>query len=929
VKFAYASSLLVLLASSGITPAQTAANLQGELTLVSATTQQSTSAEQRIRAAKQQIQTHPKDTQPYVELALASIRRARETANPMYYSDAEQAIAAGLALAPNDFQLEKAHVALLLGRHEFAQAKAEATALNRRTPDDVTTYGYLAEAEIALGEYQDAEQAAQWMLNLLPNNVPGLLLAAQLRDLYGDPEGALELLNQAYSETPSTENEELAWIANQIAEVEIASGKLDQASAVLASTEQLVPAYPYTLRNVARVRLGQHRYSESIALLLQEEKAAPSDAVVLYQLAKAEELAGQVGEAAKNYAKFEAAAKTLIDKPSNGNRDLTFYYADHVRNWPQALNVAQHEIAIRQDVWTLDAYAWALYGNGHYAEADMQMQKALTVGVRGAQLFDHAGEIALKLGKQAQAKRYFAASSQVDPESDHAADTRGELRHAAAPQIAPPSSPSRTSDAPIASPPLIATKVDSPAPGTTQEPATPNSASSTALKHQSDVMEANATYGAADNFRPVAAALLTPRPTGTVRVIRTMQSRVARSPNDATAYARLGAAFFQLARETGDVENYRLAVQSLTRSLDLISTDMAAATPLATMAEVCMGEHRFQDALMYAERALSLGSGDLSPFAIEGDAYADMGEYDNAASAYARLTPPNEPTPQSSASYVRDSRTAYLKFISGDTDGAIQLMQRAVAAGNEARLPKENLAWLYFELGEYSFLAGDAAAANSAYLAALTIHPGDYRTLAGLGKVRASQSKYAEAITLYKSAIAVVPMPTYIAELGDLYAKTGDAAEAKKQYQLVEYMGLLGHINQVLHNRDLALFYADHDTKLGESLALARKEFEVRHDIYTWDAFAWALYKNGKYQEAQDAMGHALRFGARDPVLLFHAGMISSGLGQSVQAQQQLAEAIRINPHFHVIYADVARKQLALLQMQVQVAANGAKSNAK
>jgi tetratricopeptide (TPR) repeat protein len=172
-------------------------------------------------------------------------------------------------------------------------------------------------------------------------------------------------------------------------------------------------------------------------------------------------------------------------------------------------------------------------------------------------------------------------------------------------------------------------------------------------------------------------------------------------------------------------------------------------------------------------------------------------------------------------------------------------------------------------------------------------------------------------------------MPIYIAELGDLYARTGDAAEAKKQYQLVEYIGLLGHINQVLHNRDLALFYADHDTKLAQSLALARKEFEVRHDVYTWDALAWALYKNGKYQDAQDAIRHALRFGTKDPMLLFHAGMISSGLGENVQAQDQLAEAIRINPHFHVIYAEVARKQLALLQTQLRLTANGAKSNAQ
>jgi len=189
------------------------------------------------------------------------------------------------------------------------------------------------------------------------------------------------------------------------------------------------------------------------------------------------------------------------------------------------------------------------------------------------------------------------------------------------------------------------------------------------------------------------------------------------------------------------------------------------------------------------------------------------------------------------------------------------------------------------------------------------------------------QGRYAEAIKLYQSAVAVVPMPMYVAELGDMYTRAGNIAEAKKQYQLVQYIGLLGHINQVLHNRDLALFYADHDIKLDEALTLAHKEFEVRHDIYTWDALAWALYKNGKYQDASDAMQNALRPGAKDALLLFHAGMISSRLGQTSQAKQQLQAALSINPHFHVIYSEVAQKQLKTLDAQPGLTASQGQTN--
>jgi tetratricopeptide (TPR) repeat protein len=158
--------------------------------------------------------------------------------------------------------------------------------------------------------------------------------------------------------------------------------------------------------------------------------------------------------------------------------------------------------------------------------------------------------------------------------------------------------------------------------------------------------------------------------------------------------------------------------------------------------------------------------------------------------------------------------------------------------------------------------------------------------------------------------------PIFAAELGDLYAKSGNQTEAQKQYALVEYIGLLGHINQVLHNRDLALFYADHDMKLSEALELAQKELEIRHDVYTWDTLAWALYKNGKLTASAKASEKAMRLGTRDSLLHFHAGMIAERLGQREQARRELKEALQINPHFHLVYANAAQQRLAALEAQ-------------
>ena len=862
-----------------------------------AVVQQHTPAQQRIAAAQLQIDRDPSKSQAYNELAIAFLRRARETADPEFLKDADAALTQGLKLDPDDFQLQKTQVALMLSRHEFAQARERALALNHHTPDDVMTYGYIAEADIALGNYAEAETNAQWMMNMRPNNSPALLVGAQLRTLYGDARGAIDFLNRAYSQTSPAEVGDLAWIANQIASIQIEWGQTDAAEQTLAGAEELFPCFPNTIENLARVRIAQNRAGDAVQLLKQAA-SIDHDPHVLYSLARALEAAGEETEARSTYADFKQLASAPGTATDQSRLDLILMDAESLGTAPIALQLAQEQIRARQDVGTLDAYAWALYANAKFQEADSSVQKAIAIGIQSAQIFDHAGHIAQKLNRSADAANYFKLSVKSNPTSEFAADALESLtpeaaaagREQANGQIAPAHDLSRSAQ------PAAFSDVNSP----DRNPA-----------------PAAATANYSPVFASVSQALLTPEPTGTNRVIHTAQASVALNPKDAAGYAALGAAYFQRARETGDVSDYQLAEESLNKSLDIDSTDFSADAALETMAEVCMGEHRFADALNYAQKALSLGTGDVSPFAIVGDAYADMGEYDKAADAYSRLnTDATTPSPRSA--YARDSRLSYLKFVAGDSAAAIALMKKAVTEGVEAQLPSENLAWLYYELGEFETQAGDPASANEAYLAALNTHPGDYRALAAMGKLRANNGRYADAIEFYQKAIAVVPMPIFVAELGDLYLKTGNKAEAQKQYSLVEYIGLLGHINQVLHNRDLALFYADHDMKLAEALDLAQKELEVRHDVYTWDALAWALYKNGKLTEAASASEKALRFGTRDSLILFHAGVIAEGLGHRDQARTDLSEALQINPRFHVIYASQAMQALAALDAQAK-----------
>src|SRR5258708_38515114 len=111
----------------------------------------------------------------------------------------------------------------------------------------------------------------------------------------------------------------------------------------------------------------------------------------------------------------------------------------------------------------------------------------------------------------------------------------------------------------------------------------------------------------------LASGALPAQPNPTDRLIEAYQVRVSRYPNDPSTFAKLGAAYFQKARETGDADYYSRAEKALNKSLEFASTDIAASDATLQLALVCMGEHRFSDALELAEKALSLGSGDMTP----------------------------------------------------------------------------------------------------------------------------------------------------------------------------------------------------------------------------------------------------------------------------------------------------------------------------
>jgi tetratricopeptide (TPR) repeat protein len=382
------------------------------------------------------------------------------------------------------------------------------------------------------------------------------------------------------------------------------------------------------------------------------------------------------------------------------------------------------------------------------------------------------------------------------------------------------------------------------------------------------------------------------------------QRLLQRNPLNPRAYYGLGDALIRKARETGDPSYFNRAEEALKKSLDINPNNAGAMRHLAY---VFYSRHEFEPAAVHAGKAIEMDSTDGDSYGILGDALMETGEYPKAEDAYRKMM-------QLEQSLYSYSRRAGLKSVRGDTGGAMVDLERAVAAGKATKQPAESIAWAEWQLGNDHFTLGKLAKAEAFYRRSLATYPNYYRALAGMAQVRAAQKRYDEAIDLYRKAIAILPMPEYIAELGDIYSKIGNSDEARKQYELVEYIGKLNALNKALYNRELAYFYADHDTKPKEGLELARRELDYRRDIYAYDVMAWNLYKNGKAEEAREAINNALRLGTKDAKLFYHAGMIYHRLGDKLNAQKYLKSALETNPHFHILFADEAARTLKGLE---------------
>jgi tetratricopeptide (TPR) repeat protein len=360
---------------------------------------------------------------------------------------------------------------------------------------------------------------------------------------------------------------------------------------------------------------------------------------------------------------------------------------------------------------------------------------------------------------------------------------------------------------------------------------------------------------------------------------------VRTDPASADKQYLLAASYLQKLRETADGSYLERAAKILDA---VLARDGDNYEALRLRNEVALNLHQFDLVAEQSRRLAKMDPRDPRNWGALGDALMEMGDYDRAADAYQHMV---DLRPGLS-SY---NRIAFYRFVTGDAEGAITAMMSAIGSGS--RVP-ENLAWCLVDLGWMHFKTGHQDQAAAAFGNALEIFPGYHRAWAGMGQVLAAHDHLPQAIECYRKAQAVVPLPEYAAALAEFYAASGNQPEARKQRAMIDMLDQLGTARGEKTNRNLAIAYADQDRKLDRALDLAQAELSSRRDVYTYDALAWALYKNKRYAEAREAAEKAMRLNTPEPAFYYHAGMIAAAQGRESDAAKLFERAQALNPRF-------------------------------
>ncbi len=362
---------------------------------------------------KNTLDINPNSAKECTELATYYIKKARETGDFSLNVKAETLVEKALQFDATDATARKLKASVHLIFHRASEALETAKKLNAEFPNDDFVYGILTDANIELGNYKEAAESAQKMVELKPG-VSSYIRVANLRSLHGDFNGAVEMFKNAAHLADSTDKEAQSWCLVQLGDEFWKNGKYAEAEKSFDDALQIFPNYYPAIAGKARIRAAQNDFETALKLLFDaNDRAQNVETTILLG-----DIYTKQGFSEKAQQQYDLVEVIVKQNNINDQKRLALLWADHDVRLDEALAITKHESELQKDIFTNDVLAWCLYKKGQLTDAKAAITNALSLKSNDARILYHAGMIEKDLGNAKEAKELLQQALKINPMFD-------------------------------------------------------------------------------------------------------------------------------------------------------------------------------------------------------------------------------------------------------------------------------------------------------------------------------------------------------------------------------------------------------------------------------------------------------------------------------------------------------------------------------
>ncbi|MET0214323.1 MAG: tetratricopeptide repeat protein [Vicinamibacterales bacterium] len=345
-----------------------------------------------IESDRQKVSKNPGDGAAAVQLADALMRAARVKGDASLAIEAEHVLRATLQHSSSDYLARRMLSVVYLSQHRFAEALTEAKAAQKLRPRDAWNYAIAGDALLELGRYEEAFDSFDQVMEHRPD-AGAYARVAYARELQGDLDGALRLMQMSSEATSRQDVEGLAWTHAQIGNLYLQQGRLDDGEREFNHADFIFPSHPYAMNGRVRLLIARHRYADALDL----SRRVPTTPESLAMQGDLLTRLGHLDDAEKLYREAEQVEREGWKQEQPQPGALARFLAERGRNIPEAIALAERAASERQDVVTMDALAWSYFRGGRLSDAASAIQRATRLGTVDPRIRCHASAIAISM----------------------------------------------------------------------------------------------------------------------------------------------------------------------------------------------------------------------------------------------------------------------------------------------------------------------------------------------------------------------------------------------------------------------------------------------------------------------------------------------------------------------------------------------------